>query len=183
MQWNGKLRLLNFFTFCSFWLLYFLCLSALLTVCPSALDLQGVISDKSNQYHMNPGPQQQDKISQIPFPEPCRLHNAVLTTVTFLRVLSYNYSSFPLSPSLQSTSSYLHNTCPNTHIVDTAKAFTSADYYFLQAHTPNTIHTHPLLYLCFYSIMRLLYSHFATSKTTLLLLTLNCDWKDWHSTV
>ena len=88
----------------------------------------------------------------------------MLTSVTSLRVLSYNYSSFPLSlPLSRPSESYLHKTCPNTHIVDTRKAFTSADYYFL-ASPMNVLTQHDLLLpllstsiLCFYSITRLLY--------------------------
>ena len=78
---------------------------------------------------------------------PCKLHNAVLTTVTFLRVLSYNYSSFPLSPRLQSTATYLHNTCPNTHIVDTRTEgihlcrllFLASTYTKHYSHSPSSL--------------------------------------------
>ena len=81
---------------------FFLCLSVLLTVCLSALDLQGV----QGKISMRRGPQPpgNGSVAGHNFTHiPCRLHNAVLTSVTFLRVLSSNYSSFPLSLRLPST--------------------------------------------------------------------------------
>ena len=162
---------------------YFSCFSLLLTVCLSALDLQGAIS-----FHALPSRlAASTMIISCRYISPCKLHNAVLTSVTSLRVLSYNYSSFPLSLLASRASpspTYIKHAQTRTlwthgrHSPLQTIIFLQARWTYLHNTTFFSLSTRYSLLLLHYATT-VLYSHFATSKTTP---PPNCDWKDWHST-